>query len=90
MLPRRKTKIQLHSVTVSSAGAEFLYHQRLILFGKALAPPDRAIETNAGGTQPMAHFGTPVRDFCSPSDSVKKPTRYSTSLADWGRNLTNA
>ncbi|MCF5649697.1 hypothetical protein GIV17_14190 [Pseudomonas syringae] len=32
MLPRRKTKIQLHSVTVSSAGAEFLYHQRPILF----------------------------------------------------------
>ncbi|RMQ65850.1 hypothetical protein ALQ00_05426 [Pseudomonas syringae pv. tomato] len=32
VLPRRKTKIQLHSVTVSSAGAEFLYHQRSILF----------------------------------------------------------
>ncbi|NAO28358.1 hypothetical protein EWW49_04200 [Pseudomonas syringae] len=32
MLPRRKTKIQPHSVTVSSAGAEFLYQQRPILF----------------------------------------------------------
>ncbi|QHE98573.1 hypothetical protein PMA4326_019575 [Pseudomonas syringae pv. maculicola str. ES4326] len=32
MLPRRKTKIQLHSVTVSSAGAEFLYHQWPNLF----------------------------------------------------------
>ncbi|MCF5468345.1 hypothetical protein GIV52_19355 [Pseudomonas syringae] len=32
MLPRRKTKIQLHSLTVSSAGAEFLYYQWPILF----------------------------------------------------------
>ncbi|QGL55984.1 hypothetical protein POR16_06340 [Pseudomonas coronafaciens pv. oryzae str. 1_6] len=53
MLPRRKTKIQLHSLTVSSAGAEFLYHQRSILFTDwsitaRRKQPDQAEEWQSG------------------------------------------
>ncbi|MCF5167363.1 hypothetical protein GIW45_25760 [Pseudomonas congelans] len=64
MLPRRKTKIQLHSVTVSSVGAEFLYHQRLILFTKG---PIKAIRNVAGQRRRAA-----LREAFSPLIHAKK------------------
>ncbi|AVB27126.1 hypothetical protein CXB36_02470 [Pseudomonas syringae pv. syringae] len=73
MLPRRKTKIQLHSVTVSSAGAEFLYHQRPILFtnGRITAIRNAAKPLSAVTTPAAAHRPPDRR----PADCVRRSAR---------------
>ncbi|NAO53380.1 hypothetical protein EZZ79_19665 [Pseudomonas syringae] len=61
MLPRRKTKIQLHSVTVSSAGAEFLYHQRPILFTNGRIKANRKFAGQCRRLAPRADISPLLR-----------------------------